>query len=67
MSKSKAIETMGLTIMSDIDGFARSENGVSVGTVEASGIFGAVFDLRYRRDQHTVSSCIRVGDLPWHL
>ena len=34
-----------LTVMSDIDGFARSENGGRSGISETSGICGGVVDL----------------------
>jgi len=38
-------EMIPLTVVSDIDRSTRSENGVSVGILETSGVRGAVFNL----------------------
>jgi len=45
MAKSNVIDMTPLTIMSNIDGSTRSENGENAGVVKASGICGAVVDL----------------------
>ena len=43
--KSKAIDVIQLTIVGDVDGSARIENGKNTGILEASGVFRAVLDL----------------------
>jgi len=43
--ESKMIGMIALTIMGDIDGSARSENGENAGIVKAGGVRGTVFDL----------------------
>ena len=44
-SKSKGIEMIRLTIMDDVDGSARIENGKNTRILKASGVCRAVLDL----------------------
>jgi len=46
-----------LTIMSDIDGIASSENGENTGAVKASGICGAVADLEAETTSMSAGVC----------
>jgi len=46
MAKSKLTDMTLLTIMSDIDDSTRNENGENAGVVKASGVCGAVVDLK---------------------
>jgi len=39
-----------LTVMSDIDGSARSENGENAGVIKAGGIFRAELDLETEKN-----------------
>ena len=41
-----------LTIMSDIDGIARGEDGENAGTTEINGMYGAVPDLESSVERH---------------
>ena len=45
MSESRVINMIRLTIMWDINGSTRSENGEDAGIVKAGGVRGAVLDL----------------------
>ena len=55
--ESTAIERIPLTIVSDVDGIARSENGVGVGIIEASGILRAVFYLEGETESISAQFC----------
>jgi len=57
MPESEAIEMIPLTIMSDIDGIARSQNGENAGVIKASGILGVVLDLDAKTERVSTQVC----------
>jgi len=57
MDKSKVIDMTPLTIMSDIDGSTRSENGENAGVIKTSGVFGAVVDLEAETESMSAGVC----------
>ena len=46
--------SIALTIMGDIDGSTRSENGKSAGIVKADGVCWAVFNLRVETESVSI-------------
>ena len=48
--KLKVINAILLTVMNDIDGSTRSENGEATGIVEAGSVFGDILDLELDTD-----------------
>ena len=59
---------ISLTVMSDIDGSARGENGEIVGVIKANGVFRAEMDLEPETDNVSTWAGLennQTGDLPW--
>ena len=50
-------ERIPLTIMNDVDGIARSQNGENSGIIKASGVFGAVLGLRAGTENISLQAC----------
>jgi len=57
MAKSKVTYMTPLTIMCNIDGSTRSENGENAGVVKASGVCGAVADLEAETKSMSTGVC----------
>ena len=55
--KSKAIDMIQLTIMSDVDGSARIENGKGPGILKASGVCRTVLDLEDETESMNTYIC----------
>ena len=56
-----------LTVMGDIKGSARSENGESAGVIQAGGICWAVLDLQTGTESVSRRICqLDRLDPPWH-
>lgn len=51
-------QSIALTIMGDIDGRTRSENGESTGVIKAGGVRWAVLDLRAETERVSIPACL---------
>ena len=53
----RVIGMIRLTIVSDVDGTARIENGENAGVGEASGVGGTVLDLETEMESVSAQAC----------